>query len=63
MVTSLSPVEDRPSPEETRPPLTWSGHAWRYVLCLVISSAGPFTLAYVLATGSATGSPAPMAAA
>jgi signal transduction histidine kinase len=31
------PVEDRPTPEETRPPLTWASHAWRYALCLVIS--------------------------
>ena len=30
-------VEQRPAPEETRPPLTRSGHTWRYVLCLVIS--------------------------
>lgn len=30
-------VEQRPAPEETRPPLTRLGHAWRYAVCLVIS--------------------------
>jgi len=31
-------VDERPTPEETRPPLTWSAHAWRYALCLIISA-------------------------
>ena len=30
-------MEQRPTPEETRPALTRASHAWRYALCLLIS--------------------------
>jgi signal transduction histidine kinase len=29
---------DRPTPEETQPPLTWRSHAWRLAACVVIST-------------------------
>jgi signal transduction histidine kinase len=29
---------DRPTPEETQPPLTWRSHAWRLATCVVISA-------------------------
>lgn len=38
-MATLSPVESRPPPEETRPDLTWFDHAWRYVACAVFSGA------------------------
>jgi signal transduction histidine kinase len=31
-------VQTRPTPEETRPELTWAGHAWRYAACAAISA-------------------------
>jgi signal transduction histidine kinase len=29
---------DRPTPEETQPPLTWRGQAWRLAVCVLISA-------------------------
>jgi signal transduction histidine kinase len=29
---------DRPTPEETQPPLTWRSHAWRLAVCVLISA-------------------------
>ena len=37
---------ERPAPEETRPELSWSSHAWRYAVCLIVSALawGPVVL-------------------